>query len=112
IWFPECALRGLVDDEFSFLLFPVARPELFDAVILDDDGWVLEIQVKDPAPRSHWVWGAFKLPGSTLRELFELWCERGRRDEYIGTLVSEYLRRGGRARGSRGGTAYVDVGTL
>lgn len=112
IWFPEGALRGLDYSGLSFLLFPVARPELFDAVIVDDDGWVMEIQVKDPAPRSHWVWGAFKLPGSTLRELFDLWCERGRSDEYIGTLVGEYLRRGGRARGVREGTAYVDVGTL
>jgi len=112
IWFPAGALQTLDDADLSFLLFPVARPELFDAVTLDDDGWVREIQVKDPAPRSQWVWGAFKLRGGTLRELFELWCEPGRGDEYFGTLVSEYLRRGGRARGVRGGTAYVDVGTL
>lgn len=112
IWFPEDALGELGSEHLSFLLFPVTRPELFDAVVLDDSGRVLEIQVKESSPRSHWVWGAFKLSGGTLRELFDLWCERERRDEYIGTLVSEYLRRGGEARGVRGGTAYVDVGTL
>lgn len=112
IWFPEDGLRALEDDPFSFLLFPVAHPELFDAVILADDGRVLEIQVKDPAPRSHWVWGAFKISGAVLAELFDLWRERGQQDEYIGTLVSAYLLRGGVARGVRAGAAYVDVGTL
>lgn len=50
--------------------------------------------------------------GATLAELFNLWSEGARRDEYIGTLVNEYLRRGGEAKGVRTGTAYVDVGTL
>ncbi len=112
IWFPEDALATLDDGPFSFLLFPVEHPDLFDAVVLDASGRVLEVQVKEPEPRSRWVWGAFKLSGATLTELFQLWCERGRRDEYIGTLVSAYLERGGEARGVRGGTAYVDVGTL
>jgi dTDP-glucose pyrophosphorylase len=112
IWFPVDALRGLADGVFSFLLFPVGRPELFDAVVLDEAGRVLEVQVKEPAPRTEWVWGAFKLTGATLTELYALWCERGRRDEYIGTLVGAYLREGGEAWGVRGGTAYVDVGTV
>lgn len=112
IWFPADALGGLADGRFSFLLFPVSHPELFDAVSLDAAGRVLEIQVKDRAPRTDWVWGAFKLTGAILAELFALWHERGRRDEYIGTLVSAYLREGGEAWGVRGGTAYVDVGTL
>jgi len=47
-----------------------------------------------------------------MRELHELWCERGRTDEYIGTLVNAYLARGGSAVGVRAGEAYVDVGTL
>ncbi|MFL5541657.1 MAG: hypothetical protein ACJ8J0_21910, partial [Longimicrobiaceae bacterium] len=38
--------------------------------------------------------------------------ERGRRDEYIGTLVNAWLERGGAARGIPAGEAYVDVGTL
>lgn len=112
IWFPEDALASLEEGSFSFLLFPVERPQLFDAVVLDDAGRVLEIQVKDSAPRSHWVWGAFRMNGATLAELFNLWSEGARRDEYIGTLVNEYLRRGGEAKGVRTGTAYVDVGTL
>ncbi len=48
VWFPADGLRALPDDRLSFLLFPVDRPELFDAVICDDDGRVLEIQVKQP----------------------------------------------------------------
>src|SRR4051794_41529977 len=31
LWFPIGALRELPRDGLSFLLFPVARPELFDA---------------------------------------------------------------------------------
>jgi glucose-1-phosphate thymidylyltransferase len=47
-----------------------------------------------------------------MRELFDLWCARERKDEYIGTLVNAYLSRGGSAVGVRAGEAYVDVGTL
>jgi glucose-1-phosphate thymidylyltransferase len=112
IWFPEDALRELPDQLLSFLLFPVERPQLFDAVVTDDTGRVLEIQVKQQQPASSWIWGAFKMPGSTLRELYELWCERERRDEYMGTLVNEYIRRGNDAWGVRAGETYVDVGTL
>jgi dTDP-glucose pyrophosphorylase len=112
IWFPEDGFSLLRDDELSFLLFPVERPELFDAVVTDDEGAVLEIQVKQPGARTHWVWGAFKMPGSVLAELYALWREPGRGDEYIGTLINAWLARGGRARGVRAGEAYVDVGTL
>jgi glucose-1-phosphate thymidylyltransferase len=112
IWFPEDALCALPDDVLSFLLFPVERPELFDAVVSGPDGLVREIQVKQPAPDSSWVWGAFKMPGQVLRDLHELWIARERRDEYMGTLVNAYLARGGRAMGVRAGEAYVDVGTL
>jgi len=112
IWFPEDALTSLPNDLLSFLLFPVERPELFDAVVVAEDGHVEEIQVKQKNARSNWVWGAFKMPGRTLRELYDLWQSPGRQDEYIGTLVNEYLRRGGKARGVPLGRAYVDVGTL
>jgi glucose-1-phosphate thymidylyltransferase len=112
IWFPVDALRALDDRELSFLLFPVERPEFFDAVVTDAAGSVLEIQVKQRNPASSWIWGAFKMPGATLRELFDLWETRERQDEYIGTLVNAYLARGGQARGVRAGRAYVDVGTL
>ncbi len=112
IWFPETGLRELPDDVLSFLLFPVERPEFFDAVSMDSEGNVLEIQVKNPHPDSSWIWGAFKMPGKVLHELFALWQEREPRDEYIGTLVNAWLARGGTAQGVRAGQAYVDVGTL
>jgi dTDP-glucose pyrophosphorylase len=112
IWFPEDGLCALPDDLLSFLLFPVARPEFFDAVITDAEGRVREIQVKQPGATSHWIWGAFKMPGEVLRDLHRLWLERGRRDEYIGTLVNAWLGGGGEARGVPAGDAYVDVGTL
>ncbi len=112
IWFPEEGFSYLDDGVLSFLLFPVDRPEFFDAVVTDDVGNVLEIQVKTPAARSKWVWGAFKLPARVFSELHQLWIERQRTDEYIGTLVNAYLERGGRAIGVHAGATYVDVGTV
>ena len=112
IWFPEDALARLPDGLLSFLLFPVEHPELFDAVVCDADWRVEEIQVKQAQARSHWIWGAFKMPGAILRELFDLWNERGQQDEYVGTLVNAWLSRGGRASGVPAGESYVDVGTV
>lgn len=112
IWFPEDALCALPDDTLSFLLFPVERPEFFDAVVTDSARQVREIQVKTPHPDSSWIWGAFKMPGHVFHNLFDLWIRRERRDEYMGTLVNAYLACGGRAQGVRAGRAYVDVGTL
>jgi dTDP-glucose pyrophosphorylase len=112
IWFPEEGLRALPDDALSFLLFPVDRPEFFDAVVTDEGGRVKEIQVKQFDARSNWIWGAFKMPGRVFHELHALWIERQKRDEYIGTLVNAYLAKGGVAWGVRAGQAYVDVGTL
>ncbi|HSF46761.1 MAG TPA: sugar phosphate nucleotidyltransferase [Burkholderiales bacterium] len=112
IWFPDTALSALPKGVLSFLLFPVKRPEFFDAVVMDRGGRVKEIQVKRSRPDSSWIWGAFSSPGAILQELFELWCERGRADQYIGTLVNAWLARGGEARGVKAGTSYVDVGTL
>src|SRR3954465_8113988 len=112
IWFPVDALRQLGDHSLSFLLFPVDRPERFDAVLTDDIGRVTEIRVKQADPGSSWIWGAFKLSGNTMRSFLDLWCERDRSDEYLGTLVNAYLARGGTAGGVRAGEVYVDVGTL
>ena len=112
IWYPENGFELLPNDVLSFLLFPVARPQFFDAVVTDDAGRVIEIEVKQPRPRSSWIWGAIKMPGHVLHFLNELWREPGRRDEYFGTLVNAYLSRGGTARGIPAGEAYVDVGTL
>jgi glucose-1-phosphate thymidylyltransferase len=112
IWFPIDGFQQLPAKKFSFLLFHVKRPQLFDAVCTDSQDLVTEIQVKVPSPRSNWVWGAFRMPGRTLAALHDLWCERDRSDEYMGTLVNEYIARGGVANGVRRGEVYVDVGTL
>jgi dTDP-glucose pyrophosphorylase len=112
IWFPEDGLAALPDGCLTMLLFPVERPELFDAVVSAPDGRVLTIEVKQPKPRSSWIWGAFKVPGTVLADLFLLWCERDQRDEYLGTLLNVYIERGGEVRGLRAGRGYVDVGTL
>jgi glucose-1-phosphate thymidylyltransferase len=112
VWFPADGLAALPDDTLSFLLFPVARPELFDAVVLDAHDRVLEIRVKQPDPGTHWIWGAFKMPARIFHELHRCWLQRGRRDEYIGTLVNAWIDAGGHALGVRAGESYVDVGTL
>jgi dTDP-glucose pyrophosphorylase len=112
VWFPEDGFCYLDDDVLSFLLFPVDNPELFDAVVTDDNGNVREIQVKQSGANSNWVWGAFKIPAGVFTNLYALWCERGRSDEYIGTLVNHYLAQGGTARGVYAGRSYVDVGSL
>lgn len=112
IWFPANGLCALPDDLLSFLLFPVEEPQFFDAVVTDENGSILEIQVKQSDARSKWIWGAFKMPGKVFHELHRLWLERERADEYFGTLVNAWLARGGRALGVRAGESYVDVGTL
>jgi glucose-1-phosphate thymidylyltransferase len=112
IWFPEDGLTRLRDTGLSFLLFPVAHPERFDAVVLADDGRVLEVQVKREGATTPWVWGALTLRGAELAELRRLHVERDRQDAYLGTLVNAYLERGGVAWGVRAGESYVDVGTF
>jgi glucose-1-phosphate thymidylyltransferase len=112
IWLPEDALGRLPDDRLAFLTFPVDRPELFDAVVSDQQGRVQEIQVKHRQAASRWIWGAFKLPGAVLHDLHALWRRRNPPDEYIGTLVNAYIAAGGTAKAVPHGTAYVDVGTL
>jgi glucose-1-phosphate thymidylyltransferase len=111
VWFPSAALAELPEDVLSFLLFPVERPQNFDAVVLDGDE-VREIQVKQENAKSHWIWGAFKMPGRVFSDLHRLWRARDCKDEYIGTLVNAYIASGGRAVGVKAGASYVDVGTL
>jgi glucose-1-phosphate thymidylyltransferase len=112
IWYPEDGFARLPEDQLSFLLFPVDQPQYFDAVVTDESLRVREIQVKHRGPTSCWIWGAIKLPGHVFHYLHQLWQEPGRGDEYFGTLVNEFLARGGMARGVRAGESYVDVGTL
>jgi glucose-1-phosphate thymidylyltransferase len=112
IWFPVDGFQQLPARRFSFLLFQVQRPHLFDAVVSDARGLVTEVQVKVPNPDSNWVWGAFRMPGRVLAALHQLWCERKRRDEYLGTLVNAYIAAGAVVNAVKAGEVYVDVGTL
>jgi glucose-1-phosphate thymidylyltransferase len=112
IWSPADALALLPADVLSFLLFPVERPEFFDAVETDAEGRVLRIAVKCKDAASNWIWGAMKMPGSVFHALHRLWLRPERRDEYIGTLVNAWIAQGGKAIGVRAGEQYVDVGTL
>lgn len=112
IWFPDDALRKLSDDYLSFLLFPVENPELFDAVVVDENMNILRIDVKKKEPGSKMIWGAFKMPGYVLHDLYKLWCTRDKSDEYFGTLVNAFIDQGNKAVGVSAGKAYVDVGTL
>jgi len=112
IWFPADALRSLPEDRLAFLLFPVEHPELFDAVITDEHGNVLHVQVKAVNASSKWVWGAFRMPGRIFHELYAFWHSHGERESYLGTLINAWLAQGGQAVGVRAGERYVDVGTL
>jgi dTDP-glucose pyrophosphorylase len=112
VWFPEDAYRALPAGGLSFLLFPVARPELFDAVVHGADGAVRAIEVKAARPSTRWIWGGFRASAAVLAELEALWRARGGADHYVGELVNVWLAAGGAARAVRAGAAYVDVGTL
>lgn len=112
IWFPEDALCALPRDRLAFLLFPVTDPSKFDAVLCDAAGRVRQIQVKQSASGTPWIWGAFRMPGRVFHELHAFWRARQVRDEYVGTLVNAWLARGGEATGVEAGTSYVDVGTM
>ena len=87
-------------------------PWNFDGVNTDGNDEVRSIQVKDPQARNPWIWGAIKLPGHVYHALHQLWERRRRKDEYLGTLVNEWLAQGGKAVGIRAGTQYLDVGTI
>lgn len=114
VWFPEDALLHLPGHQLSFLLFPVAHPEFFDAVQLKPESHteIHNIQVKSQNPATNWVWGAFKLTGAILASLHALWLQRHQQDEYLGTLINAWLAQGNIAHGIRAGEHYVDVGTL
>ena len=112
VWTPGNGFASLPDGVLSFLLFPVDRPELFDAVVTNAHGVVEEIEVKQQGARSKWIWGGIRMPGEVFHALHALWCRPERRDEYLGTLVNAWIREGGRAVGVKAGEAYVDVGTL
>lgn len=112
VWFPEDGLARLPMDRLAFLLFPVARPDQFDAVTTDANGRVEAIEVKAAKPASNWIWGAFRMPGTVFHALHALWRARDCEDEYFGTLVNAWIAQGGEAVGVRCGESYVDVGAM
>jgi glucose-1-phosphate thymidylyltransferase len=116
IWFPENAyqpaLAGLEQAEVCLALFPVPNPELFDAVVCDDLGYVQKVQVKTERADSQWIWGAITTTGSAFRSLKLLWESRHRADAYIGHLFNAYIAAGNSVRGVYAGELYMDVGTL
>jgi dTDP-glucose pyrophosphorylase len=112
VWFPADGLSKLGPEPLSFLCFPVERPQLFDAVVSDESGNVVEVRVKHEAPGTPWVWGAFAIEGRVLGAMHALWKVRKPRDVYFGTLVNAWLAAGGHAAALRYGRAYVDTGTV
>ena len=101
------------DDGLSFLLFPVERPEFFDAVVLDERG----SRARDPgqagrSPSSHWIWGAFKMPGRVLRDLRRCGSIATGRTSISARWSTPISAQGGAAVGVRAAASYVDVGTL
>ncbi|HEY0792503.1 MAG TPA: sugar phosphate nucleotidyltransferase [Chthoniobacterales bacterium] len=112
VWFPVDGYRQLPPDILSFLLFPVKAPWNFDVVNTNGEGDVANIQVKDPHALNPWVWGAIKMPGRIYHALHQLWKSRSCQDEFLGTLVNEFLVQGGKAKGIQAGTQYLDVGTI
>ena len=76
IWTPDDGFAQLPADQLSFLLFPVERPEFFDAVVTRADGSVIHIEVKKKNATSSWIWGAIRMPGHIFHALYLLWLRR------------------------------------
>jgi glucose-1-phosphate thymidylyltransferase len=115
IWFPEDAYLPALDfpaTDVNLVLFPVADPSCFDAVVCDELGYVQEVRVKNPDPGSHWIWGAVTSTGECFYRLKLLWESRRCADEYLGDLLNAYLATGNVIRGVCSGQNYMDVGTL
>ena len=108
---PSTACRACQKDRLSFLLFPVSRPELFDAVIASQDGEVREIQVKHPAPNPT---GCGRDPGAPhppARAACVVAGARSRR-RVCRHARQRLSRRGRDGTAVRAGKIYLDIGTL
>lgn len=115
IWFPENSYLSALEldrEDCNLVLFPVATPSVFDAVICDDLGYVREVEVKKKDPASHWIWGAVTAKGESFHRLKLLWEARHRTDEYLGDLLNAFIAAGNVVRGTYSGETYIDVGTL
>ena len=114
IWFPENAFRASVEHGpgVNLVLFPVENPSAFDAVICDENGLVERVEVKQPNPGSHWIWGAVTASGRVFHDLRMLWESRHREDEYLGHLLNAYIAAGNQVHATANGEHYMDVGTM
>jgi glucose-1-phosphate thymidylyltransferase len=115
IWFPENAYLPALELEESsvcLVMFPVANPSAFDAVVCDDQGYVQQVEVKKRDARSHWIWGGVTARGEAFRRLKLLWEARHRADEYLGDLLNAFIAAGNSIQGKYAGETYMDVGTL
>ena len=115
IWFPENAYRPALDHgsaEVNLVLFPVANPEVFDAVVCDEHNYVSRVDVKRSDAGSHWIWGALTATGEAFHALKLLWDSRYREDEYLGHLLNAYIQAGNSVRGHYVGETYIDIGTI
>ncbi len=115
IWFPENAYRLPLEREqaaVNLVLFPVADPTVFDAVICDAQDYVMKVEVKQSDAHSQWIWGAITTSGSAFHALRSLWESRHRCDEYLGGLLNAYIAAGNPVRGYHVGETYMDVGTF
>ena len=114
IWFPENAYRPAVEsgDGVNLVLFPVANPTVFDAVVADERGFVERVEVKQSDAHSHWIWGAVTATGGAFHALKLMWDARHREDEYLGHLLNAYMDAGNEVRCTYAGEHYMDVGTL
>ncbi|HEY6252512.1 MAG TPA: sugar phosphate nucleotidyltransferase [Candidatus Angelobacter sp.] len=115
IWFPENAYLPaleLVECDCNLVLFPVTNPAHFDAVTCDEQGYVVEVEVKKEGARSQWIWGALTARGESFHRLKLLWEARHRADQYLGDLLNAFIAAGNTVRGRHSGEIYMDVGTL
>jgi dTDP-glucose pyrophosphorylase len=114
IWFPENAFLTSVEQNtcVNLVLFPVANPSAFDAVVCDKLGRVEHVAVKQSNPQSNWVWGAVTASGRAFHELRMLWDSRHRQDEFLGDLLNAYIAAGNPVHASAIGEHYMDVGTM
>jgi glucose-1-phosphate thymidylyltransferase len=114
IWFPENAYWLAVERRAAvdLVLFPVLNPQVFDAVICDEHGYVQKVEVKQKEAHSHWVWGAVTAMSEAFRALKLLWEARHREDEYLGHLLNAYILAGNSVHASYSGEHYMDVGTV
>ena len=114
IWFPENAYRPAVEssENVNLVLFPVTNPEVFDAVVADERGFVERVEVKQEDAHSHWIWGAVTATAEAFHALKLMWEARHREDEYLGHLLNAYMDAGNTVSCTYSGEHYMDVGTI